>query len=338
MRKVSLSKSALVLSPCIRWASDEAVQYDEAFSDTSKRDKGILFHDTMDMVAKNHGQFKPNVYGLVRRSEHTAEVQPWVDKAIQWFSNVLWPRCESVQSEVYVAYNFATQEVHTDATVQGRNYPDILGHVPGTADLVCLLHTGELLVADWKTGGGVGADKQLMSLACGLRHVYRDSSGLLPKVRLAVLYAGEADHTGTGVQVSEWAVTEEELVAHELSMAFQLADVESGKRSEAVIGIHCTQLYCPHLGHCSGVAEIVGNMSDKLLEPEQLLRKTKWPLTVKPQSDEEAGSVMEQAYAAKRQYEYIMAGVKKYVSDGGRAPAGDFEYKQTDRGFRWVKR
>ncbi|MDD5374450.1 hypothetical protein [Acidithiobacillus sp.] len=158
-----------------------------------------------------------------------------------------------IHSEVYVASNFTTGEVHTDPSVRDRNYPEMPGFVHGTADLVCLMRDGSLLVGDWKTGGSAGADKQLLSLAYGLSKVYRTDAGLPRRVILAVLHAGP-----DGVLPNEWAVTDADLQAHADAMAFQLADV--GVRNDPVPGSHCTQLYCPHLAYCPGITAVVDQL------------------------------------------------------------------------------
>lgn len=47
---LSLSKSALFLSPCIYWLGRE--QYDDRFADTTERDKGTKFHREIDAWIK----------------------------------------------------------------------------------------------------------------------------------------------------------------------------------------------------------------------------------------------------------------------------------------------
>ncbi len=320
----SASKSALLLSPCLRWTGPDAREYREENTDTSKRDKGTAFHDSMDEY------YKTAVVGRIR----DLEVQLWADAAAAWSKEHLEPRCSEIHSEVYVAFNFATGEVHSDATVFNRKYPDKLGYLPGTADLVCVLHTGELYVADWKTGGGTGADKQLMSLALGLRSLPQFMVGTVSvrPVILSVLYAGP-----DGVHPHEWAVTEGDLLSHQHAMAFQLADV--GIRNEPVVGIHCTQLYCNHLAYCPGITNIVEELSESpqaLLPPSNLTKR--FSMTDQPISDEEAGYTMERITAARRQMKYYEECIRKYVMSGGRALTGDFEFSQTNSGFRWVKR
>ncbi len=246
---VSASKSALLLSPCLRWAGPLGKEFRDEFASVTKRDKGILFHGGMDIYYA--GGAKPSSELTAKAAVcDDAEVVGWVDKAVAWSIDHLEQRCKQIATEVYVASNFATGEVHTDPSVRDRGYPDKPGFTPGTADLVCILRDGSLLVGDWKTGGSAGADKQLLSLAYGLSKVYRTDAGGLRPVILAVLHAGP-----DGVLPNEWEVSESDLQAHADAMAFQLADV--GVRNDAVIGSHCTQLYCPHLAYCPGVQHVV---------------------------------------------------------------------------------
>src|SRR4051812_42042205 len=103
MSSPSASKSALILSPCLRWAGPEAKGYEDEFADTTKRDKGTLFHSAMD-----------EYYNGRRITPDDTEVAGWVDVAIAWSKESLEPRCKSIQSEVYVSYNFETGETHAD--------------------------------------------------------------------------------------------------------------------------------------------------------------------------------------------------------------------------------
>lgn len=326
----SASKSALVLSPCLRWAGEGIKEYDDKYTDTTKRDFGTLFHSAMEKYY-NEGE------KWLKVCCHDDICTENVRLAIEWSRAFLEPRCESIATEVYVAYNFATGEVHTDPTVRNRKYPKKPGFLPGTADLVCILRDGSLLVGDWKTGGGTGADKQLLSLASGLSKVYRTSAGLLRPVVLSLLYA-----TGDGVHPVEWAITEGDLLAHEHAMAERLAIVGTKEANEPHVSIHCSQLYCNHLAHCPGVKAVVESLSESpkaLLLPESLVRKSKgMTLTDMPISDDEAGYVMERLAAAKRQMQYLENCMRDYINSGGKAVSGDLEFKKTNSGFRWVKR
>ncbi len=325
-RGVSASKSSLLLGPCLRWAGPKAKAYEDKNANTTKRDKGTLFHACMDHHYIHHDD------KWLKLAHTDTDVCRWVVEAIGWSTEVLEPRCSEIHSEVYVAYNFDTGEVHVDDSVRDRKYPKKAGFIPGTADLVCVLRDGRLLVADWKTGGGVGADKQLLTLASGLRKVYLDDRGLPREVLLAVLYAGER-----GIMPNEWAVTESELQSHSDAMAFQLADV--GKRNDPVVGIHCTQLYCPHLAYCPGITAVVVDESESaqaLLGTQKLVRKYK--MTDKPSSPEEAGFTMERITAARRQMDYYETAIRRFHLEGGKVVSGDFEYAKKADGFRWRPR
>lgn len=258
----------------------------------------------------------------------------WARVAREWSQKHLEPRCVAIFSEVFVATNFRTGEVFLDPTVVDRQYPDLPGHLPGTADLVCVLRDGRLLVADWKTGGGTGAWEQLLSLAYGLSRspFLRDASAKVRPVRVAALYHDPE----YGMRPCEWEVSEEQLVAHAKAMEHQLADV--GVRTEHVQGSHCTQLYCPHLAYCDAVFRDVemAYMEDEVGKKLPVLNGT--VLTDEPATDEEAGIVMARIAAARRQMKYYEAGIRAYVDNGGRAVEGGFEYKKTPTGYRWVKR
>jgi hypothetical protein len=320
---VSASKSALLLSSCLRWAWDGAKEYEDEFADTTKRDKGTDFHTGMDVyyriLAGLTASWKPR----------WDEVGQWVNLAKEWSKKHLEPRCEHIFTEVYVGFNFSTGESHVDAAVRDRQYPKMPGFLPGTADLVCVLADGSLLVADWKTGGGTGADKQLLTLSLGLRDRLRTADGQLRPVRLCILYVGD-----DGVHPVEWAVSDDELLAHRFAMQFQLADV--GVRKDAVPGIHCTQLYCPHLAYCPGISSTVEEASESpegLLPAQSLVRR--YSISEEPSSPAHAGAIMERVTAAKRQMDFYEKRVRSYCENGGRCTAGGFEFSKGRDGFRW---
>ena len=325
MPRCSASKSALVLSPCLRWAWEGAREYEDQFADTTKRDKGTNFHSCMDAY---YGGMTEE---LVADGAKSPAVATWLVMAIDWSKRHLEPRCSNIQSEVYSAYNFARNTVHYDPTVRDRKYPPIIDHMPGTADLVCLLRTGELLIADWKTGGGTGAREQLMSLALGIRLMpeYNLPNMGHPPILLSILYV-----TDDGVHPVEWAVTDEELEAHRVAMQFQLEGV--GTRIEPVPGIHCTQLYCNHLAYCPGISATVESAAESpqgLLPPASLVRK--YDISEAPQDSLHAGAIMERVTAAKRQMDFYEKRIRSYCDSGGRCVAGDFEFSKKADGFRW---
>lgn len=49
----SLSKSALLLSPCQYWAREDVRWYDDAYVDTTNRDLGTAFHKEIDKWLRN---------------------------------------------------------------------------------------------------------------------------------------------------------------------------------------------------------------------------------------------------------------------------------------------
>ena len=328
----SASKSSLLLSPCLRWAWSGAKEYEDEFANTDKRDNGTSFHRGMDAYYNAEYELLHNSAHYTAWKPREPKVGDWVRDAIRWSQEHLEPRSWATMSEVYVAYDFANGLYHADPSVRDREYPNMPGFLPGTADLVCLLHDGRLLVADWKTGGGTGADKQLLTLSLGLREVYRKPNGDLRPVVVAVLYAGE-----NGVHPHEWDVTDAELEDHRLAMQFQLADV--GKRTEPVPGIHCTQLYCNHLAYCPGISATVESAAESpegLLPANSLVRK--YDISSAPSGANHAGSIMERVTAAKRQLDFYEKRVRKYCEDGGKCVAGDFGYSKGKDGFRWRTR
>lgn len=264
----------------------------------------------------------------------------WASVAIKWSQENLEPRCEQLYSEVFVATNFRTGEVFLDPEVVDRQYPEMPGFLPGTADLVAVLSDGRLLVADWKTGGGVGVREQLLTLAYGLHlsPALRTVAGDVRPVVCAALYVGFSDDGKTMVFPHEWEVSEQELVAHAKAMEFQLADV--GVRTEHVQGSHCTQLYCPHLAYCDAVfADVVqAYTEDEVGKKLPVASPGQAPLHDRFSTDDEAGLVMARVAAARRQLKYYEAAVREHVDNGGRAVEGDWEYKKTATGYRWVKR
>ncbi len=267
-----------------------------------------------------------------------------LEKAKDFFNQVLLPRCDVVLSEAAISINWTEGKVEFLEAVTGRQYPERAGWQNGTADLVCILKSGELLIADWKTGGTDGATEQLLSLAAGFQKVLlADSSAR--KVRVACLKVTEE-----GVDPDERAVTDDQLANHWLAM--EIAWHQKEKKNEPIPGIHCTQLYCPHLAYCSsvtGLVEMAAQEDDEtllskgeqpLLPPQALARskrgiQSKPKMTDKPRSDEEAGYVMSRVSAARRQQKYYENCMKEYIANGGRVLAGNYEWRETGNGFRW---
>ncbi len=244
-------------------------------------------------------------------------------------------RSDVLNSEVALGINWAGLESKVLSLTTGRNYPYVNGWQYGTADLVCLLKTGELYVADWKTGGTDGAEEQLLSLAYAAQRSdrYCFDAGRRPVI-ISCLQVNEH-----GVWPKERAVSNEELDAHADAMRFQWEDI--GKRNEPVPGVHCTTLYCPHLAYCSAITQAVVQSAetgqDRKAEEPLVNFQSGHRLTDKPASDAEAGHVISVAKAAKRQIDYWELAMKRYIKNGGRVTAGQYEWGPGGNGYRWRK-
>lgn len=270
-----------------------------------------------------------------------------LQNAKEFFTSVLLPRCEVAMSEVAISICWSEGKAEILPDVKERNYPVRDGWQNGTADLVCILKDGTLLIADWKTGGTDGATEQLLSLACGFQKCLvrlvegvegSESSDQVRPVRIACLKVSEE-----GVDPEERSVSAEQLANHWLAMEMAWAD--RVKKNAPNPGIHCTQLYCPHLAYCNAVtglvedaaknddAKVTSEGGEPLLPSSALVRKFR--MTDKPRSDDEAGYVMSRVAAARRQQKYYESCMKEYIANGGRVTAGNYEWRETGNGFRW---
>lgn len=278
------------------------------------------------------------------KSEEYFQVKGWVDHARDYMDKVLGPRCETIMSEVAIGVNWQTGEVEVLPDVENREYPERPGWRYGTADLVCVLKTGDLLVGDWKTGGTEGAEEQLLSLGVCFQKcmlIGEDSGDGSVGVRVRPLRTLCLQVDDNGVWPKEYVITQEQISNHWDAMMFADQDIEVCK--EPVPGIHCTQLYCPHLAYCSAVTGMVvdaaredGKQPDgtPLIAPDSLMRQFR--LTDSPRSSEEAGQVMAVVGAARRQLKYYDAAIKAYVNKGGTVTQGKYEWIETPtQGFRW---
>lgn len=54
--KPSLSKSALILSPCLAWTHPSARYYDDRFTDKSARDSGTRVHKAIDLWLRKRSE------------------------------------------------------------------------------------------------------------------------------------------------------------------------------------------------------------------------------------------------------------------------------------------
>lgn len=327
----SLSKSALLLSPCIRWAGPQAEWYDEVYVDgdeMSKRDIGTHVHQSIHkyMVSGNPEKFSFQLLNVL------------TDKAIKYLEENIRPRAISLYSEVPVGVNFSRAAVVLEPSPGAwadRNYPNGPGFIYGTADIVAVLNTGELYVADWKTGGTEGAKEQLLSLgiALGMTDRFMETYRT-PEPTKRTLVTACLQVTEDGVFATETVYTPEQLQAHWDSMLFQVEDI--GKRNDPVPGIHCTTLYCPHLAYCPAIENATQQMAEQagyLMPAEKLVRVSGDPLT-----NEDAGATMALVAASKRQAKYIETRMKAYVESGGKVIDGEFEWSSGNNGWRWRKR
>lgn len=262
-----------------------------------------------------------------------------LENAKEFFNSVLLPRCQVILSEVAISINWSAGTAEILPDVKERQYPERDGWQNGTADLVCILKDETLLIADWKTGGTDGATEQLYSLASAFQKCLKLPNGEERPVRVACLKVSDE-----GVDPDERAVSAEQLSNHWLAMEMAWADKD--KKNSPNPGIHCTQLYCPHLAYCSAVTGLVEEaaeeddiVQDKIgnapLLPDKALVRKKYRMTDKPRSDDEAGYVMSRVAAARRQQKYYESCMKEYITNGGRVTAGNYEWRETGAGFRW---
>jgi hypothetical protein len=249
-------------------------------------------------------------------------------------------------SEVAISIDWASGKAEILEGVTGRQYPKKDGWQFGTADLVCVLKTGELLIADWKTGGTDGATEQLLSLACGFQKALTVTEVIVTNAQDFTYEAGRPVRvaclkvTDYGVEADERAVSDEQLANHWLAM--EMAWEGKDKKNAPVPGTHCTQLYCPHLAYCPAITGLVTDSAQEEQSREQrfipvdnLVRKPR--LTAAPKDDYEAGFTMALVYAARRQLKYYESSVREYLSKGNRAVSGQYEWGETNSGFRWRK-
>jgi hypothetical protein len=282
----SASYSALILSPCNHWRRVGAEWYDDTLGDTSKRDSGTRVHDAIHK-SWSDPMFKPSLTDeeadMVRAAN--AIVTKYMKAGGKPLFEVAMGMEPSVTGQVY-------------GSVSGRDYPtDGLMH--GSADLIVEQPDGSVVVLDWKTGGGAGARKQLLTLASA----YYMATGKAPReFKLVVCYLGDDAY------MDEITVDHLTLEAHMEKLTAELAR----QPGEPVIGPHCTQFYCPHMAYCSAVSEL-----DKQLGEHNVEFKTD------PENDTEAGEMMNAIRMLKRRADYFTAAMKRYVDGGGKPEFGD---------------
>ena len=322
---VSLSKSALLLSPCIAWAGPKAKWYNEDridTNDTTKRDDGTSVHRNLCSHITGVGTIRclnPNV-GILTTI------------GVKYIDEVLGPKSAKIQSELAIGINWINKDVIVLPDVKNREYPKRKNFQFGTLDLVVDLLGGGLLVGDWKTGGSDGADAQLLSGLCGIRK-YLNHPG---PYFISCISLNEE-----GCWPHEREVSADELDTHWDEMRFAWEDI--GFRNDIIPGIHCTTLYCPALAYCQAHTDTIETQAmlagpsvyePDLVRPMTLQKKT-LQYTDRPLTDEEAGYTMSLISAARRKMKYDEAAMKEYIESGGKVILNGYEWSKGDNGHRW---
>lgn len=319
------SKSALLLSGCLRWAHPASRWYSDRAEDAEAREDGKEVHAAIHM----HGLGLPYVLS-------NKDNWPKVNAAAKYLDEKLIPRCKEIYYECVLGINFSTGEAVLLRDIGDRAYPESDTWFYGTADVLAVLHSGTVLVADWKTGSGEGAEEQLKTLALAAREVLRDQDigkGLnsYRPVRISTLYV-----TDDEVIEAEREVGVGELDGHFLMMKNALIEArEPAKPHLPVVGAHCTQLYCPHLAYCPSTHAIMDELADKGGADD--LNNKSFPMEAEPASSTHAGWMAVRLRAIKRATKYFEGHLKDYVRAGNRAVYDGHEYKETGRGFMVVK-
>lgn len=326
--KPSLSKSALIISGCTAWMQPGAKHYEDEYADTTKRDKGTLFHRLIDQYIKGE---------QVDLGEVPAgwnDVIVWYRQACVYFDSVIRPRASWVFSEVAFSVDFAECRAEILHDVDDRNYPDEPGRIYGTADLIWMREDGTLVVQDWKTGGTGGAKEQLLSLTLAYCWSLGDESTVEAQLECPIINeALVVNEAGVWPETYE---VEDCLDRHAVLMAKALEKADPVTRE----GIHCTVFYCPHLAFCPAIDKVVDEAAEDaepkgpaVLPAERLTQKFKVQTPIL--NDEHAGYVMSRVSAAKRRAAYLEEACKEHVARGGKVLSGGFEWSKKADGFRW---
>lgn len=304
------SKSALMLSGCNRWMHPKASWYQELEgkeSEKTKRFEGKLVHEALHM----HAQGLPfSIPGHLERK---------TSKACEYIDKKLKPRGRIV-TEVAYGINWENGNVVRPVLETERDYPEDDSFFYGTADVVLYLRNGVVLVADWKTGSSLGAEYQLLSLACMISKINLNSP-----MRIATLFVGDE-----GVESNEREVTMAELVDHADKMRKSVELSRSTAHpSLPVIGGHCTELYCPHLAKCPATLHAMDVVVD--------VPQPNVDFFEEPENTAHAGLMACRLKAIKRAAEYYTDHLKAYVRNGNKAAWGGLEFRDTGNGFRLVQ-
>lgn len=322
----SMSKSSLLLGPCLYWATEEADWYDEGKvdpADTAKRDNGTVFHGWMDDYAK----------GLIRDvptqcSDEKEQVKYMAayQHATEWLdANV--PNKKLMESEVSFELDWTNMAVRRVFPKTHRDYPKRPNCMYGTADLVFTDSEGVVSVGDWKTGETDGAEQQLLTLLyCHALH-YSPSSG---RYRT---YCLQANEFGVWVTVNEYNLED----LHNHIAKLKVAWDKRHTKHLPVFGMHCTKQYCPALAYCPKVAKETIAMADDAEPGKAPSINGVEEVTDNPLTDHQAGYTMAVVAAARRRQKYLETGVKEFIKKGGKAVYGGYEWSEGNDGYRWRK-
>lgn len=297
MGRLTGSKSGLAIL-CSAWLSEGARFYDPEIGDTSKRDSGSRVHNAIYTGIHSSLESEDEKKMFMHGSMALAAIAAT-------YGSVFQECCYSI--------NVLTREGKYWPEVHNRNYPKAPEEVIfSTADIVAK-KDGELLVADFKTGEGEGVKEQLMTVALSV--VTCEGFERPNKILLTAIYL-----TPEKFFTTTWEVTIAELFEHKDKLLHAIQD----KRYSP--GAHCAQLYCPHAAYCPAHAKARIALSGQ----EDFV----WDEI--PSSPEHAGKMGTALKIIDRQSKYFKEALRKYHNEGGRIVDGDYELKNTDRGFRWV--
>lgn len=323
-RLPSLSKSAL-LKRCQAWAIDSSREYEKSLSagdDLTAMNDGNDVHDAIDVGIKTGTPPILEKEPLNRMVAHAMEL-------VAAYKEAGWKLTSEVCFQVSQSGPGGVPSASMIVLPGPREYPYLAGHVYGTADIVGTKSTADgkvtdVLVADWKTGGTDSAEDQLKSLGWAAWMVYPDANIHLQTLKLTedsvwiIGYPDVGEPIGRTQLAEHWNL---------MSRSYKAVDAQKYKPNP---GIHCTQLYCPHLAFCGAFEAAEAQASER--ESEGYTK-----LTDAPGSNSEAGKVMATLSAIKRRTKYYEAALKRYVETGGRVIAGDYIWSQGKDGFRWRK-
>lgn len=302
--RATMSQSALAMSGCTLWTSLASRWYRDDLGDTTKRDRGTEFHTyPAQEIAGNPRPMPPNDREMVSMVSH----------ASRWIRDSL-TMAEWAMSEVAFGLNIITGAGEVLIT-ENREYPDEPDMFFGTADVVAKVGPSTLLIADWKTGLGIGTEYQLLSLAAAASR----SCPWATEFRLVGLFV---DPYGLDPKERVYSLEEVELYSAKLRRA--LSVITPAKPSSS-----CIRHYCPHLAFCPATDDAIRGL---LKETMPAIKFTDTVTDAK-----QAAIQVRAAQAAKRAAEHYLEAAKEFIRKGGRVLDGDSEWKQTSNGVRWEK-